>query len=270
MNRATIAALVGAFLLAPPLHGAPIGPSSNTAPAVLKLTSLEWPPYTGSKLAGQGATAAVVRAALAAMGHRVDIAFYPWNRATALIRGRSEAVAYFPEYRSQQAGTEFLLSDPIGEGPLGFAEHADAPVRWENLDDLARYQVGVVVGYANADGFDERVRQGRQQVDQASSDRRNLIKLAARRVPLALIDKRVFDYLIVHDAEVAAVAPKLRFNARVLESKQLYLCFRRGPEGERLRRLFNAGLKKIDVDAVFAAALKELAGARRSPATVAR
>ncbi|HZX27802.1 MAG TPA: hypothetical protein VFF16_12065, partial [Telluria sp.] len=101
-----------------------------------------------------------------------------------------------------------------------------------------------------------RVRERKQPVDVAADDTHNLLKVAARRIPLAVIDQRVFDYLARHDPQVAPIAPLLRFNGRLLEDKQLFICFRRTPEGERVRKLVNEGLKKIDVEAVMAAAFK--------------
>jgi len=243
---------LGAFAAAVPAHG--------EVPPGIMLTSLEWPPYSGEMLPHQGASTAVVSAALASMGERVGVRFYPWNRATALVRGESQFIGYFPEYLSREVESNCWLSDPIGSGPLGLAERSDAPVRWNRLEDLARFKVGVVTGYSNSDRFDDRVRQGLQQVDFASSDRQNLLKLAARRVPLALIDRRVFDYLIRHDRQVAAVAATLRFQARLIETKNLYVCFRRSAEGERARKLFNDGLRKIDIPAVLDAALSGTGG----------
>jgi polar amino acid transport system substrate-binding protein len=217
----------------------------------LKLTSLEWPPYSGQNLPHQGLSSAVVSAALGSMGERVAISFYPWNRATALVRTESNFIGYFPEYMSKELEATCHLSDPIGSGPLGFAERSDAPVRWERLEDLARVKVGLVTGYVNSDRFDDRVRQGLQPVDYAGSDKQNLLKLAARRVPLALIDRRVFEYLVRHDSQVAAIAPELHFNVRLLEMKNLYVCFRRNAEGDHVRKLFNEGLRKIDTPAVI-------------------
>ena len=47
----------------------------------IQLTSLEWPPYTGSELPQQGASMAVVEAAFDAMGHDLEVRFLPWQRA---------------------------------------------------------------------------------------------------------------------------------------------------------------------------------------------
>ena len=44
---------------------------------VLTLTSLEWPPYAGRSLDSQGASVAVVKAAVEAMGHELTRRILP-------------------------------------------------------------------------------------------------------------------------------------------------------------------------------------------------
>jgi len=238
------------------LIGSATAQSEAPEARVMRLTSLEWPPYTGVSLREQGATTAVVRAALAAMGYRLDVAFYPWSRAVTLVERDSGFVGYFPEYMSPDVARDFLLSNPIGSGPLGFAERVDQPLAWERLEDLAQHRIGVVQDYVNTEAFDSLVREKKLTVDTAVNDTHNLLKLAAGRVSLAVVDQRVFEYLMRRDAKVKAVAARLRFNDRLLEDKKLYICFRRGPEGERARAILNEGLKKIDVASVMADALE--------------
>lgn len=230
--------------------------SVDPATHVVHLTSLEWPPYTGADLPATGATTAVVRAALAAVGYKLDVRFYPWSRAVALARGQPRYVGYFPEYDSPAVRRDFLLTDPIGSGPLGLVERIDAPVHWTVLADLSRYTIGVVQDYVNTEAFDARVRAGLQPVSVAVDDKHNLLKVAAGRVPLAVVDRRVFEYVTRHDAQTGRVAPELHFNERLLEDKQLYICLRRTPEGEQVRQLINTGLRRIDAAAVMAAALR--------------
>lgn len=257
--RAIFAATLACVLLLASGPGLAAGVPASGAidnSRIIYLTSLEWPPYTGARLPRQGASTAVLAAALASMGYRLEVHYFPWSRATALIRHNSRYAGYFPEYSSPDMRREFLFSDAIGDGPLGLAERADAPIHWETVDQLARYRIGAVSGYVNADEFDRRVREGKQTVDYAPNDKQNLRKLAAGRVPLALVDRRVFDYLTRHDPDVRAVAPALRFNPKLMEIKQLFICLRRTPEGERVRKIFNEGLKRIDIEAVMAAALQ--------------
>lgn len=216
----------------------------------IRLTTLEWPPYTTQEMAHGGESTAVVRAALAAVGYQLEVEFFPWKRAVALTRKRSKFDGYFPEYQSDAIAQRCLLSDPIGSGPVGFAQLLSRPIQWKTLDDLAPYRIGVVHDYVNSAGFDLRVAQQRQRVDLARDDTQNLRKLAAGRIALAVVDQRVFDYLMRHDPQLQAYKNKLAFNSRPLEIKQLYICFRPTAKGERLRGLVNAGLRKLDGSAL--------------------
>ncbi|HJV53161.1 MAG TPA: transporter substrate-binding domain-containing protein [Noviherbaspirillum sp.] len=237
--------------------GAAAQPSAPDQP-VIRLTSAEWPPYSGSSLPENGASTAVIRAALAAVGYRLEVAFFPWRRTVAAAGGDSRFIGYFPEYLSDEVLRDCQLSDPIGTGPLGFAERADAPVSWRSLEDLSRYTIGIVDGYVNTRALDRRVRDGKQPADSAHNDAQNLIKLAAGRFPLAVVDKRVFEYLMRSDPQLRKIARQLRFSNHLLEEKQLYVCFRRDEQGKQARRILNEGLKRIDTPTVMAAALKRI------------
>jgi len=214
----------------------------------IKLTSLDWPPYTGPTLADQGATAAVVKAAFEAAGYRVQIDFFPWPRAVVLASDANSGYAgYFPEYYSAEVGKSFLFSAVIGTGPLGLVQHKDAPIIWNSIDDLNKFKVGVVQDYVNTDAFDANVASGKQPVEVVSSDDQNLKKVAAKRIPVAIIDQNVMNHLLAHDPSLAAVKAKLEFNGKLLEDKKLYICFRRGPQGEEYAKALAEGLKKINV-----------------------
>jgi polar amino acid transport system substrate-binding protein len=218
---------------------------------VVRLTTLEWPPYNSNELPEQGVNTAVVRAAFAAIGYKLEIGFYPWSRTVALAQSDPAYVGYFPEYYADRLRQSCWLSDPAGSGPLGLAERKDHPVVWNNIEDLAAYRIGVVQDYVNTADFDARVASGRQRVDIAMSDETNLKKLAVGRVPLAIIDPRVFAYLVRHSPDLRSIADKLQMNAHLLDDKPLYVCFRRDANGERAMKLFNDGVKKIDVPAVI-------------------
>jgi polar amino acid transport system substrate-binding protein len=231
--------------------GLACGGSWAKAMPTVTLTATEWPPYTGRALPDQGATSAVVRAAFAAMGYQLKIEFYPWARAVLLADTHAGYAGVFPEYYSDVRKRQFILSPPIGHGPLGLAQRRAHPVKWGTLDDLSHWTIGVVQGYVNTTEFDRRVARKQQRVDVSSSDTLNLNKLAIGRVDLAIVDPYVFDYLAEHDPLVAAAARQLEINPHLLENKDLYIAFKRSPEGERWARLFAAGLKKIDVAGIM-------------------
>jgi polar amino acid transport system substrate-binding protein len=218
---------------------------------VVSLTSLEWPPYTDAAMKDMGASAAVATAAFKAMGYTLKIDFYPWNRAVSNATNDSRYIGYFPEYYSKENEADFIYSASIGKGPLGFVERKDAPVAWSKLDDLKSITIGVVSGYINTAEFDDMVAAKALKVDPATDDTTNIVKVANKRIPLAVIDPNVLNYLLANDKTAIPYREQVQFNARTLEIKTLHVCFRKGAEGEKWVAIFNEGLKKINPDKIM-------------------
>ena len=214
------------------------------------LTSLEWPPYTGSELPGEGMSSEVVRAAFEAVGYTVEIRFYPWKRTVEHGRYDFDVDGYFPEYVSAEREEYFLFSDVIGTSPLGFVEKKSKPVHWETLRDLFEIPIGTVQGYVNTEEFDLMAKQGTLMVDPSVSDLFNLRKVLAGRLALAVVDVNVFRYLIRSDEHLRRDRDKLQINARLLGVNTLHVCFRKDRTGETYLRDFNEGLRRISVPEV--------------------
>jgi len=216
------------------------------------LTSLEWPPYSGKELAEQGASVAVAKAAFKAMGYELVVDFYPWSRAVRLAQeSDSKYSGYFPEYFSSSIEQDFIFSAPMGSGPLGFVESKADPVTWSSLNDLKTSSIGTVQDYVNTEKFDQMAANGELQVKPVISDLLNIKKVAAGRVDLAVIDKHVLGYLLRTEDSLKGVANKVQFNEKLLEDKQLFICFKKTDEGKELVKIFNEGLKKIDIAEVM-------------------
>lgn len=198
-----------------------------------------------------GATANVVRHAFAAVGTTIEVRTLPWKRAISTARDTEGAVAYFPGYHCRHV-EGFTPSDPIGDGPLGFVEHVDAPVGWERVDDIGeqKLKVGTVLGYANTDEFDEKAGTGWIHAIPAADDVTNLRKLSLQRIDIAVIDKLVLAYLLATEPSLEGLDAVLRFNQRPLEHKTLYLCFNDDEAGRAMRDHFNTGLSRLDVPAL--------------------
>lgn len=209
----------------------------------VKLTTLEWPPYSGS-LADNGFSAVVVREAFKAMGHTVSIEVLPWQRAVKNARDEPDVAGYFPEYPAELDG--FALSDPIGESPLGLIVPADKPVADISPAGLSRLKLGVVNGYVNAKPVAEALSTGALRVEGVVDDETNIKKVAAERIDAAEIDRYVFSYLMRSVPALAPLQDKVAFGP-VLEAKTLHVAFSTKPEGRRWAAVFADGLKKIDV-----------------------
>ncbi|MCG9684256.1 transporter substrate-binding domain-containing protein [Vibrio sp. Isolate23] len=222
--------------------------SMVTANQKIYMTSLEWPPYSGTDLPENGYSVAVAREALAAMGYELVVDFQPWVRAVALASKSDKYVGYFPEYYFENS--EFIFSDPIGSGPLGLVENTRYPVRWEALSDLKHFRIGVVQGYINTTEFDNMVKAGELQVEASANDARNIHKVAKGRLDVAVIDPNVLEYLISIDVRESLLRKRLRMNAKLLENKMLYMAFKNQPQGQSINKIFNQGLEKIDIESI--------------------
>lgn len=218
---------------------------------VTTVTTLEWPPYTSEALPKGGATTEVVRQAFAAAQMNVTVATLPWKRAISMAKEDGSAVAYFPGYHCRHVDG-FVASNPIGSGPLGFAQNESAPIEWSSVDDIGeqKLKVGTVLGYANTDEFDEKAGTGWIRAIPAPDDLTNLRKLARQRIDIVVIDKLVLSFLIATEESLAGLSDELTFNERPLEDKTLYLCFTDDEAGRTLRDRFNTGLASIDVDGI--------------------
>lgn len=226
--------------------------AGNAMAADVTVSTLEWPPYTSANLPKGGASTEVIRQAFAAAELDMGLEILPWKRAISAAREDENIVAYYPGYHCRHVDG-FVASNPIGSGPLGFAENIEAPVTWSSIDDIGeqRLKVGTVLGYANTDEFDEKAGTGWIRAIPARDDVTNLRKLLLQRIDMAVIDKLVLSYLLATEETLKNQSDQLQFNSVTLEEKTLYLCFNDDADGLAMRDRFNAGLAKVDVEKVI-------------------
>ncbi|WP_415235798.1 substrate-binding periplasmic protein [Sneathiella sp.] len=223
-------------------------PASIAQADNLKLTSLDWPPYSGKGLEDNGSSAKTVKKLLAAAGHSVSFDFFPWNRAVAEGLGNPEYVGYFPEYYSTALDAEkskdgkCLFSNSFGSSPVGFVQQSNAPVKWTSYDDLKKLNVGVVSGYVNEERFDAMVADGSLKVQKVTADVLNIRKIAKGRLDLAVIDSNVLNYLLKADKSLTKLADKVEMNSKLLKEHGLHICFPNTETGKSARASFNKAL----------------------------
>lgn len=216
---------------------------------IIHLASLEWPPYIGEHLPDQGAMALIARSAFAKAGYELRIDFYPWARTLYMAKTKDKYAGYFPEYYSQESEKDFIFSAPVGSSPLGFAERKENPVNWETADDLSAVKmIGTVRGYVNTEAFDQKAAKGDIRVEAVTDDATNLRKIIGGRITMAVIDRYVMQYLLHTDPDLKKKKDQLGFNDRLLEEKQLHICFRKNEKGEAAAKIFSEGLREINIE----------------------
>ena len=220
------------------------------AGSVIRLASLDWPPYTGYQLEQQGETTVLLRQVFSAMNMELQTEFLPWSRAIRDSEKTNGTYAgYFPEYQNQN--TKFILSDSLGVSELGFVEATAKPLGPLSFPLLPKLQLGVVQDYVNLTVVDQMIARGQLTPQLAFSDRQNILKVALGRLDLAVIDRRVLLYLLEHDADVKRLAKgKVQFNASLTELKTLHLALKSDPTHQLLLEKFNQHLQKLKSDSV--------------------
>ena len=212
----------------------------------VRMTSLEWPPYSGETLPEQGLSVLIAKKAFEAMGYTLEVEFYPWKRALMLARSSKEYHGYLPEYRTGALESACYFSHPIGKSVLGMVERKNKPLAWENLRDLARYKLGIVDGYVNTQALDGMIKEGVLDVETSTNDLLNIKKVLAKRIDTAVIDRDVLAYYLATDKTLAHQPNMLGFHSKILEEKSLHVCF----QGQEMMHIFNQGLKKIDIKTI--------------------
>lgn len=222
-------------------------PAEQTAPvaakAPVRITSLNWPPYSGLALPEGGSFWQVIGGVMRSYGTRLEVDFFPWSRAVYLGLNSPGYVGYGPEYFAEDLPC--LWSLPVGTSPVGFVQRRAEPITWQGIDDLSAYTIGVVQDYVNDGGpFDAALAQGAITGEVALDDLTNLRKVAAGRVDAAVIDVNVFHHLAaVSSPDLSDV---LQMNERLLIVHDLHVCFAPTPAGRAARDRLNSALEKVN------------------------
>ena len=211
------------------------------------LLTLEWPPYTGLLEPGGGTVTTLFNKVFKAMGDDTRVGYFSWHRVLRLLRTDRRFAASYPMYYSSERALHCHFSDPIGEGPVGFAEPKNAPLHWQQVADLKAYRIGVVRGYVNSPEFDKRVAAGEIQTLAAENDAENLRNLLAGRVQAAIIDENTFHYMNAHTDSLIGMEQSLELDPRLLTVNKVYMCFPRDAQGLDLRDRFNRSLRSLNL-----------------------
>lgn len=225
-------------------------------PGLVQLATLEWPPYTGEDLPNGGVVTETIRRAFSVFDYETMFYFLPWKRAISYAASeKNEIIGYYPGYHCDHE-KGFFASRSIGKSDLGLAERADNDVTWNTLNDLEAYRIGTVIGYANTEDFDKRVKDKRITVISSHDDKSNLQNLADGQVDLAVIDPQVLKHLTKKYPTLGKHGPSLKMDNRRLKSQMLFLCLRDDKIGRATAKVFNAGLEGLDVNAIWQDSLR--------------
>jgi len=225
---------------------------------LIRLATLEWPPFTGLLLPKEGLSTYIASTVAKTAGFRLLSASFEWTKTVENGEKNPEFEGYFPEYFSQGREAACHLSQSIGSSLLGIATLKSAPIKWTKLSDLGAYRLGVVDGYLNGEAFDAAIKDKRQPVELGSSDANNIAKLRAGKIRGIVVDKNVLDYTLYKLRDTGSVV----FNPRPIARLSLHVCFKRTPAGQAMRDAFDSALKQTDLAKLEAAYFEQMFSVR--------
>ncbi|WP_255990449.1 substrate-binding periplasmic protein [Chitinolyticbacter albus] len=233
--------------------------TAHAAPLVLTLQ--EYPPFMGTRLAGNGMLSQAVVTVFERAGYAVQLQSVPNNRAIEAPR-QGMADGSFGWARTPERERDLHYTAPVMSLRMVFCQKAGRSFNWQSLEDLAPYTIGTTLGNTYSEGFDALLVSGKLRTDVAPSDVANLRKLLVGRVDLFPIDAEVGPYLMAQQLS-AAQRQQLSCPDQAYWSAPLHVVIsRKRADGANIVAAFDKALatmqKSGELDALIAAARQRI------------
>jgi len=218
----------------------------------LRLVADAWPPFTDATLVNGGLATDIVSTALARAGYASDFEQVPWARALLGVgEGRYDVLvnAWYNDDRTKlgQFSDEYLLNR------VRFIKRKDAPIEYNNLQQLHTYPIAVVRGYAYSSEFDEDAALQKVPVHNFAMAVR---MLAADRVKLTLEDEYVARYYLARES--AKVRNSVEFLPKPLSENSLHILVSlKNPEHEQIVAGFDREIAAMKADGSYERLMKQ-------------
>jgi polar amino acid transport system substrate-binding protein len=224
----------------------------DAAAEKLRLVADAWPPFTDATLVNGGLATDIVSTALARAGYASDFEQVPWARALLGVgEGRYDVLvnAWYTEERTRlgQFSGEYLVNR------VRFIKRKDAPIEFNNLQELHTYPVAVVRGYAYSQAFDDDASLQKVPVHNFAMAVR---MVAADRVKLTLEDEYVARYYLARES--AKVRNAVEFLPKPLSENSLHILVSlKNPHHEEIVASFDREIAEMKADGSYEQLMKQ-------------
>lgn len=220
--------------------------TQGAAAEKLRLVADAWPPFTDATLVNGGLATDIVTTALARAGYASDFEQVPWARALLGVgEGRYDVLvnAWYTDDRTKlgQFSGEYLLNR------VRFLKRKDAPIEYNNLQQLHTYPIAIVRGYAYSPEFDDDASLQKVPVHNFSMAIR---MVAADRVKLTLEDEYVARYYLARES--SKVRNAVEFLPKPLSENSLHILVSlKNPQHEQIVAGFDREIASMKADGSY-------------------
>lgn len=201
---------------------------------VLRLATLDWPPYVSEKVCNLGWVFQLTVGLLVSKGYQVQIEFLPWTRAVRSVELGDHDIL-FPEYLIEENTYSLnakgklrlelsALSSKFDGGVISFVKRkGDLNLFDGDILSMKSKVIGVVRGYQNTPEFDRLVSSGQIKTMEAVNELQQVKMLLAKRVDYIIADPKVLKYVLEHSDldqvdkdnivnNIETVEPSIKYN----------------------------------------------------------
>ena len=221
------------------------------AERIVRITNGEWPPYLSEHLPHYGIASRIVTEAFALQGIAVQYGFFPWPRALASAKtGIWDGTAVWQH--SEERERDFYFSEPVFDsGGYVFFHLKKTAFTWSNIDDLARYRIGITNDYFYGEEFQSAVKLGKLAVEGVTSEEQNFRKLLGERIDAFPIIA-VVGFAMLNQHFPPSEASRITHHPKILYNKPMFLLLsKKDPRNQKLMEEFNQGLQKLKASGKF-------------------
>lgn len=194
MNLRTWLFIPLVFAVSASVTAADFGRDEHAA-RILKITALDWEPYSASSMATGGNAIQHLRNLLGQCAIELQVEFYPWRRAQQIAR-QPGYLGYFPAWPTE-VHDGFVSSGEVTSSHLALMAMEDSDVSVDDIDQaFSEHRIGVVKSYVYPRQFQALIERFPQSIDNGASGELSLLKmLSLGRFQLAATDPTVMEYL---------------------------------------------------------------------------
>ena len=210
---------------------------------LIKMTTLDWPPFYGKNLENGGFFTALTSEVLKVQNHSLKVDFLPWARA--LSKGKQGKYhAVLGCWYTKEREKHFIFSKTNVDSTPHFLALPDSTIKIEKFDNLHGHRIGLIRGYAVSPQLKEALSTKKVRKIEASSHDALYRLLQVERIDLVLENSTVMK------AKLKKKWPSKTFNLKKVGSSFidgfLYICWSRKKGGtQKISDDFNKDLKTI-------------------------
>jgi polar amino acid transport system substrate-binding protein len=214
------------------------------------LVAAVYPPYNYLDEGVKGLNIDIVEAVFAAVDYQVKVEFLPFGRA--LQYAKHGTVDGITLWHSKHRTQWFQFSEPFTDSELIFYKRKSLKINYRTLSDITPFTVGTVQKYAYPESFANNVK---IKKDQVLTDEKNIKKLILGRIDMALIDKRMAQFILRKNHPEQQ---HLFDSVGTLKNENYYLAISKNTSNYKQKlEAFNLGLAKIKENGILAKIIRK-------------